>query len=516
MEPYLWKIIGVVAYLAALLGIGAVASRRMKDVSDYFAAGKKLSFWAVAFSARATGESAWLLVGLTGMGAAFGVRGFWVVLGEILGVCGAWLFMAARFKRLTDRYDAITIPDYLEGRFRDGRQQLLRRVSALGLVVFVTIYVSAQIDATGTAFESFLGVNYFVGALVGFVVVMAYSVSGGFLAVVWSDIFQGTLMFLGLVVLPVVGLILIGGWGEMSAKLVAIDPSLMQLGGADGWTAMTICSTLGLSLIGLGFLGSPQIFVRFLALGDVREVRKGTAVAFVWTLLADSGAVLTGMVGRAMLTDPGQPMEAILGNGGQDVLPLLVDHVMPAILIGLYIAIVLSAIMSTVDSLLVVASSAVVRDWYQQVRNPTMPDDALMAASRTATFGLGLVAFAIAMSVAFFVEGRTVFWFVIFGWSGIAATFCPTIILSLYWKGITRNGALAAMVSGFLGVPFFKFVAPSIAGVGPYLAELTELPPSFVVSFAFGIAVSLFDRPGQEALAGVGSELEQAAATTDD
>ena len=505
----LYKFAGVAAYLAVLLGLGVLASRRMKDLGDYFAAGKQLNFWAVAFSARATGESAWLLLGLTGMGAAFGVRGFWVVLGEVLGVMGAWLFLSARFKRLTDRYDSMTIPDYLEGRFRDGDQQLLRRVAAICLVVFVTIYVSAQIDATGTAFESFLGVNYFVGAIIGFAVVMAYSVSGGFLAVVWSDIFQGTLMFIGLVVLPIVGLVAVGGWGEMTTRLTAIDPSLLAWGGADGWTAMTICSTLGLALIGLGFLGSPQIFVRFLALRDVDEVPKGALVAFVWTFLADAGAVLIGMVGRAILTKPGEP--AGLGNGAQDVLPLLVDNLMPAVLVGLYIAIVLSAIMSTVDSLLVVAGSAAVRDWYQQVRNPDLPDDELVTASRWATFGLGSAAFAIAMAVALLVEGRTVFWFVIFGWSGIAATFCPTMILSLFWAGMTRNGALASMISGFLCVPLFKFGSPLVPTIGPYLVELAELPPAFAVSFLVGIAVSLADSAGRERLAGVDQEIRDAA-----
>ena len=159
--------VGVGLYLAVLLGIGVVASTRMKGLRDYYAADKGLGFWAVAFSARATGESAWLLLGLTGMGAALGVRGFWVVLGEVLGVVGAWLFMARRFRRLTGRYDSITVPDYLESRFRQGpgTSRSLRVVAALALTIFVTIYVSAQIDATGTAFESFLGVDYFLSLI---------------------------------------------------------------------------------------------------------------------------------------------------------------------------------------------------------------------------------------------------------------------------------------------------------------------------------------------------------------
>ncbi len=505
-----WTLVGVITYLAILLAIGAVASRRMHGIKDYFAAGKDLGFWSVAFSARATGESAWLLIGLTGMGAMVGVRGFWVVLGEVLGVMGAWLLMSRRFNRLTRRYESLTIPDYLESRFRDD-SQLIRRIAAGALVVFVTIYVSAQIDATGTAFESFLGINWYLGALIGFLVVMAYAVSGGFLAVVWSDIFQGALMFFGLVALPLVGLATVGGWGGMTDSLMAIDPALLAWGGETGWTGLTIAGTLGLVLIGLGFMGSPQIFVRFLALRSDSEVPKGAAVAFIWTLLADSGAVLVGMVGRAALTKPGQELTAVLGNGGQDVLPMLVETVMPAIVVGLYIAIVLSAIMSTVDSLLVLAGSAAIRDWYQKVRHPNLPDASLVPISRLATLGLGLVALAVAMGVATFAEGRTVFWFVIFGWSGIAATFCPTMILSLFWKGMTRNGVVAAMISGFLGVPLFKFGATALPTVGPYFSELAELPPAFLLSGLVGVVVSLMDTQGREALKGVEAELNEAA-----
>jgi sodium/proline symporter len=497
------KLIGVGLYMAVLIGIGVVASRRMKDMRDYFAAGKNLGFLSVAFSARATGESAWLLLGLTGMGAAIGVKAFWVVAGELIGVGAAWYFMSRRFHRLTQRYDSITVPDYLESRFRD-KTQLIRKVAAFCLVVFVTIYVSAQIDATGKAFEDFLHWDYFVGAAVGFAVVLVYSVSGGFLAVVWSDVFQGFLMVIGLAVLPVVGLIAAGGWGEVSAKLATLKPIIgSEIGGQVGdlvsWTggdtsAVGIASILGLALIGLGFLGSPQIFVRFLALRDEGEIKKGMWTAIAWTLIADSGAVLIGIVGRVLLD--GQD----LGTGAENVMPLLVEHLMPAFLVGLYIAIVLSATMSTVDSLLVVASSAFVRDYYQQVKHPDTPDNQLLRMSRHTTFALAAVAFGVAMAVALSTPDRTIFWFVIFGWSGIAATFCPTMILSLAWKGFTGRGALAAMITGFVGVPLFKFVIMPLEGIGPFFKALDVLAPAFVLSFIVGVVVSLGDLEGKEAL----------------
>jgi len=198
------KLVIIFLYFAILFGIGLWSSRRVKDIKDYYVGGKKLGFWVVAFSTRATGESAWLLLGLTGLGAAVGLSAFWVVLGELIGVTVAWLLMAKPFKRLSDNYGSITIPDYLVSRFQS-KTNHLRILAAVILSVFVVIYVSAQIDATGSAFESFLRWNYYVGALVGFAIVLAYILFGGFVAVAWSDLFQGMLMFLGLFILPIVG-----------------------------------------------------------------------------------------------------------------------------------------------------------------------------------------------------------------------------------------------------------------------------------------------------------------------
>jgi len=374
----------------------------------------------------------------------------------------------------------------------------------------VTIYVSAQIDATGKAFEFFLDWNYFTGALVGFAVVMLYSVTGGFLAVVWSDVFQGTLMFLGLVALPIVGLVVAGGFEPVFTGLEAQDPNLVNPMGTDSVDVVAIASILSLAMIGLGFLGSPQVFVRFLSLRDEEEIGKGAFVAILFTLLTDAGAVLIGMIGRYLMTDSGVEVDAVLGQGGENVLPLMVQDLMPAFVVGLYIAVVLSAIMSTVDSLLVVASSAAIRDVYQKVLNPTASDESLVPLCRRGTLFLGLIALAIALSVAVVSEDRTIFWFVIFGWSGIAATFCPTIILSLFWSRFSREGALAAMIVGFVSVPLFKFAGPHFGGAGPFFANLGELPPAFLCSFVAGIIVSL-RRPHQaEVQAAIGEDMEHA------
>lgn len=542
----IWKLVAVAFYAVVLLGIGVVASRRTKNIRDYFAGGKNLGFINVAFSARATGESAWLLLGLTGAGFMFGARGFWVVLGEVIGVGGAWLLMARRFKRLSDQYDSVTVPDYLESRFRDSGHKL-RLIAAFTLMVFVPIYAGAQVFATGQAFNSFFGWNHFYGAIAGFLVVMLYITKGGFIAVVWSDVFQGSLMVLGLVGLPIVALMELGGVTNLTENLRAIDPDLLSLHGpgpipagqtmpvpgSGGWSVLSVTTVLGLAAIGIGFWGSPQVFVRYISLRSEKEINKGAAVAIVWTILADGGAVLVGMVGRAMfgLEDLGMNPDTLLPiNAGPDaapegtmsalrenILPHMATELLPAFFAGVFIAMVLSAIMSTVDSLLVVASSAGVRDYWQKTKHPDMDDKTLINLSHRVTLVLALVALAVGLGLLWHDRSKPLFWIVIFGWSGIAATFCPTMILSLFWSKFTARGAIGAMVVGFLMVPFFSFGAgPLLNAVGwsdgaDYLGALDVLLPAFIVSGVAGIVLSLTDGGGQERVMDAKADLQKAA-----
>ncbi len=483
----------------------------MRTISDYFAGGKRLGFMSVAFSARATGESAWLLLGLTGIGFSLGVAGFWVVLGELIGVGGGWLLLARRFKRLTDKYDALTIPDYFEARFRDSGHGL-RLIAAGALLVFVPIYAGSQVFTTGKAFNAFLGWDHFLGAVVGFLVVLMYITKGGFIAVVWSDVFQGLLMLAGLVILPVVGLLEMGGVTNIYDTLMAANPASLSLTHGDGWSPLVITQIIGFMAIGLGFLGSPQVFVRFISLKGEGELRKGAAVALLWTLLGDSGAVLVGIVGRS-LYDYSQ-----IGGDQDNILPFMSQQLLPAFGSGLFIAMVLAAIMSTIDSLLIVASSAAVRDYWQKTRHPEMGDDTLMKLSQRLTITLALVSLAIGIGILLYNKEQGVFWIIIFGWSGIAATFCPTLILSLFWSRMTALGAKCAMVAGFLSVPIFKFAMPhALVALGweegpTYLKQLDVLFPAFVISAAVAIIVSLLDRAGQRKVQGVRDDLVFASA----
>ena len=466
----------------------------MHNIRDYYAGGKKLGFINVAFSARATGESAWLLLGLTGTGFTVGLQGLWIAVGELLGVGIAWLWMAKPFKRLTDQYDSVTIPDYLESRFRD-EGHWLRLIAAGALIVFVPIYAGSQVFATGKAFNAFLDINHYLGATIGFLVVLLYITKGGFIAVVWSDVFQGLLMVCGLVLLPLVGLLELGGITNLLASLDNNFSAHLTLTAGQGWTTLAVMQTLGFLAIGIGFLGSPQVFVRFISIRNEEQIKKGAVVALCWTFLADTGAVLLGITGRALFTD------ADLGFDSDNILPVMSQALLLPFFAGVYIAMVLAAIMSTIDSLLVLASSSAVRDYWQKTRHPEMSDDTLMKLSWQVTMILALLSFGIGIGILLYDLENGIFWIVIFGWSGIAATFCPVMILSLCWPRLTALGAKCAMVAGFLSSIAFKFIVPpllSAAGwnVGvTYLNALDVLLPAFLVSGLAAVVVSLIGKP---------------------
>lgn len=488
------KIIALSIYVAILFLIGWFASRRIKSMSDFYVGGKNIGFWAVAFSARATGESGWLLIGVTGMGALMGVTAYWVVIGEVLGVAASWWLMAKPFKRQTDQYNSITVPDYLESRLK-ASNHTLRIISATVLSVFVIIYVSSQIDATGIAFESMIGIDYYKGALLGFFIVLIYIFVGGFVAVVWSDLFQGLLMFLGLVTLPVVAYWSYDSQTSIASGLNSIDPALLDFWGGTDDFWLNIATIFGFSMIGLGFLGSPQVYMRFISVKNEKEIDKGKWVAVFFTLLTDAAAVSIGILARYIFTSAGDDPEGVFNTGATDVLNMMIDEFLPFAVAAVYVAIVLSAIMSTIDSLLVMASSAVTRDFYQKIFRPDLKDEELTKISRWVTFVMAITALLIALAIAILSPERQVFWVMIFGWSGIAACFCPVIILSLFWRGYSVQGAIASMITGFLSVPLFKFVFQELDGIGIYFEKMDVLLPSFLISMTFGYIVSKLRPP---------------------
>lgn len=474
-------IIGVlIGYLIVLLAIGFWSSRESRNLKGYYVAGKRLPAWVIAFSSNATGESAWLLLGLTGMGYAIGVHAFWVILGEVLGVASAWIWVARPFKEYTDRFDAITVPDYLTDRFRD-TSHVFRWLSAIVILSMVMAYTAAQLTASGKAFDSFLGTGYTAGVWIGLAIVLFYTTVGGFKAVAYSDFLQGVLMLGCLVTLPIVGIVAAGGWGEMLGALAATDEALLRPMGAFGLGPAGIASALGFVAIGFAFLGSPQLLTRFMAARDQKQIVDGGFWAVLCVIGFDVGAVFAGMAGRTLFPGLADP---------ETVLPEMSAALFPAFFTGIVLVVVLAAIMSTVDSLLILASSVVVRDVFQRALGSVATERTLSMLGKGVTVVIGVAALIVAL-----VEVRVIFYFVLFAWSGIACAFTPVVLCSLFWKRTTKAGAVAGMVGGFVVT-----VVWTVAFKERFY-DLYEMIPGFAAGFACCIGVSLMTEPDEEAVA---------------
>lgn len=480
-------VVGV--YLAVLAGIAWWARRESRSLAGFYVAGKKLPSWVIAFSANATGESGWLLLGLTGMGWLIGFHALWVVLGEVIGVALAWTVVARPFKEFADRCDAITVPDYLAARFQDSAH-VLRITSAAIVFAMVLAYAAAQLTASGKAFSSFLGTSYEGGVVAGAAIVLLYTSVGGFKAVAYSDVVQGVLMFLCLLVLPVAAIWHVGGWGALVDGLRAADPALLLPMGAHGLTAAGVVSALSLAGIGLAFLGAPQLLTRFVAARGRSEMAGGGVIAVICMIVFDMGAVLAGAAGRVLF--PG-----LADN--ETVLPVMAAELFPAIVAGVFLVVVLAAIMSTVDSLLILASSAIVRDLLQKVLMPGLSDRWLSWAGRLLTAAIGAAALWTALA-----ESRMIFWFVLFAWAGLASAFTPVVLCSLFWARTTRAGAVCGMIAGFAAAMVWATVFKSRA------YDLYEMIPGCAVGLLVTVAVSLATRPPEGAAAEVAAARRRA------
>ncbi|SVA08615.1 uncharacterized protein METZ01_LOCUS61469 [marine metagenome] len=468
-------IVAVLAvYLIILLAIGVWGGRESHSVAGYYVANKKLPAWVIAFSSNATGESAWLLLGLTGMGYAVGIHALWIVLGEVLGVALGWVLVALPFKELTDRYDSITVADYLESRF-DDRQHVLRILSAIVILTMVTAYTAAQLTASGKAFSSFLGTSYAAGVLIGAAVILYYTTVGGFKAVAYSDVLQGVLMFSGLLMLPIVGVSAAGGFSQLIEQLHSVDPNLLEPMGELGFSVAGVLSAVSFMGIGLAFLGAPQLLTRFISASGRTQIVNGSLLAVICIIVFDVGAVFAGMAGRSLFPGLDDP---------ETILPTMASELLPPVITGLFLVVVLAAIMSTVDSLLILASSAVVRDVVQKTLRSNLSDNRLSLYGKLTTVVIGAGALVLALG-----EVRVVFWFVLFAWSGLACAFTPIVLCSLFWKRTTRAGAIVGMVSGFLTTVIWVLVFKA----GFY--DLYEMLPGFLVGFVTTIGVSLLTEP---------------------
>ncbi len=459
----------LVVYLTVLVALALWSRRETESLSGFFLAGKKLPFWVVAFSTNATGESGWLLLGLTGMGFAVGAQAYWVVVGEVIGIALSWMLISVRLKRLSDETDSITLPDVISARFNDDKH-ILRSIAVIIILTMVCAYVTAQMVASGKALSSFIGMDYTAAVVVGAVIIIAYTFVGGYKAVAYTDVVQGVLMLAGLIVVPVVAIAAAGGWQSVTSSLASQDPSLLSMwsitdGGIPGWIAL-----VSFMAIGLPFLGVPQLMVRFMSAKDEGELKKARIISVIVILLFDAGAVTAGMAGRALF--PGL-------EDAETIFPVLSFELFPPLITGLMMVIVLSAIMSTVDSLLLLASSAVVRDTMQKIFRSTKSDKTLAGYGKVVTILIGVIGMAFAIE-----EVKLIFWFILFAWSGLGAAFGPVIICMLYYKKTTLAGVAAGMLGGFLTSVIWVLVFKADA------YDLYEMITGFIVGITLTLLVS--------------------------
>ena len=457
-------------YLLVLFALAVWCRKSAENIEGYFIAGKKLPYWVVAFSANATGESGWLLLGVTGMAYLVGIHALWVMVGEVIGVSLSWFLIAKRLKAESDAVDAITIPDYLDSRFHDSRQ-LVRLCCVAIIVIMVFTYVTAQMVATGKAFGDFMQIDYRLGVLLGALVILFYTVIGGYKAVAYTDLVQGVLMLLALIIVPLVAINDLGGLGGLFAALEYEDPGLVRMMGPDGWSFVGIIAVASFLAIGLPFMGAPQFLVRYMSITEQEQIPKAAGMSIACILLFGLGAVFVGLAGRVMAPDLPDP---------ELIFPTLSRELFPPLITGVLLVVLLAAIMSTADSLLILLSSAVTRDLLQKVIKPDLSSAALVGVGRASTFLVGLLALLFAL-----VDDRTLFWFILFSWSGLGAAFGPVVICTLIWREkVTLAGGLSGILGGFLITLIWGIF------LKPHFFNMYEAIPGFLGSFLLIYIVS--------------------------
>lgn len=480
MTPEAWKTIAIVAYLALMLGIGYAAFRRTDNLDDYMLGGRRLSPGVAALSAGASDMSGWLLMGLPGAIYVGGLVESWIAIGLTIGAWLNWKFVAPRLRAYTETAkNSITIPSYFENRLHD-TSRLLRVSSGAIILVFFTFYVSSGLVAGGTFFEGSFGFDYTTGIWVVGGVTLAYTLFGGFLGATWTDVAQGCMMLLALVAVPVVAFFDLGGWEPIREGILAAETSSAadHLSFVAGASATTIISA---AAWGLGYFGQPHIIVRFMAMRSPQDAVAGRRIGISWMIVTALGAIVTGLIGVAYVNVNGETLD-----NPETVFLYLSQVLFHPLVAGLVLAAVLAAIMSTISSQLIVSSSALVEDLVK------ITGREMSARTQVMLGRAGVLLVAIVAAIIAFGRTDTILDLVGFAWAGFGAAFGPIVLLSLYWRRLTRWGALSGMVVG--AVVAFAW------GRSPLADTLYELVPGFVLGGLVAIVVSLLTPAPSEAI----------------
>lgn len=481
-QVYLYIALGI--YFAAMLLIGYLAFRRTSDHEDYMLGGRGLPPWVAALSAGASDMSGWLIMGLPGAIFVSGLLESWIAIGLLIGSYLNWRLVAPRLRAYTEvSRNSITIPSFFENRTRD-RSRLLRTVSSIIILVFFTLYASSGMVAGGKFFESAFGGDYALGMILVVVVTLAYTLFGGFLGASLTDVVQGLMMVIALIVVPIVALFTIGNFQETTTLITENNPVALSLFGDGSLSTFAVVMFILSGLAwGLGYFGQPHIIVRFMALRSPQEAASARRIGTSWQFLSLLGAVVSGLVGIAYF--------AKFGDGPSDpetVVLLLSQVLLHPLVAGLVLAAVLAAIMSTLSSQLIVCSSALVEDTYRALKKTPPSQKTLLWLGRAGVLIVAIIAGILAIS-----PNDSILGLVSFAWAGFGAAFGPIVLLSLYWRKLTNWGALAGMIVGAVAVFVYKAI-DSALGIGLY-----ELLPAFILALAAAMIVSLVaPKPNEE------------------
>lgn len=464
MSDQVGVLIAFFIYLMSMLLIGLIYYRKTENLSDYVLGGRSLNGWVTALSAQASDMSGWLLLGLPGYAYASGLEAIWIAIGLGVGTYLNWKFIAKRLRKYTEAAgDSLTLSEYFQNRFHDS-SNVLRVASAIVIFVFFTIYTASGLVAGGKLFSTVFDIPYMTALTVGALVVISYTFLGGFMAVCWTDFFQGLLMLLALIIVPYKAFVIIGGMDGLVGGLTAVNPNTLDFMTSSVGEALSGISIISLLAWGLGYFGQPHILTRFMAISSASEIKKARRVAMVWVTISLFAALVIGLVGRVFL-DSG------LASGAEEtVFMVMVGELFPSLLAGFLLAAILAAIMSTADSQLLVTSSALTEDIYRIFKREASEKELLMV-SRMSVVGVAIIAYIFAMN-----PQSSVLDLVSYAWAGFGAGFGPTVIMSLFWKRMNKNGALAGIIVGGLTVLIWKQLSGGIF-------DLYEIVPGMIASF---------------------------------
>ncbi len=454
-----------VIYLVLVFLIGIMAERFMsKSEEGYYLGDRNFGPVATAISAGATDTSGWIFIGAAGYSYVAGISTVWMLPGFVIGYFINWFVVAPRLRRMGAEYKCLSIPDFFEKRYHSS---LLKIVSSIIIAVFFIAYMGSQLTAAGKAFHTIIEIDYNTGLVFSAFFVLAYTVFGGYRAVVWTDVIQGFIMIMVLVTFPIYMIIKLGGWESFFAQLGQIDPILLTpAGGSVGAAAFGVI--VGLVGFGLGEPGQPHIIQRFLSAKDDKSIREGTFIAMVWVIIVMVGSNLLGLIGRIVipnLTDP------------EYVFPTLVMGTMSPVVIGIVLGAIFAAIQSTFSSQLMVATQSLASDLLRSISKREYTNKQLVRISR-----ITMVVLSILATVLAFMDIQAVFALVLYAWAGLGASFGPLIIFALYSNIVTKWGAFWGMISGTLTVVIWKST--------PYADYLYEIIPGMIVSAIVILVVS--------------------------